>query len=78
MTEQTFRRGDRVMVRLRDRKSRGRVICHNRRNKYGLCLVVLVETERDTEIIETFTINGHRIREGDSSLERYWDEPKES
>ena len=66
-----FRVGDRVMVHgcpitsNPNRLCRGRVICVNRKHKYGLTIVVLYETARDSEMIETFKPDGSRFLTSD-------------
>ena len=66
-----FRVGDRVMVHgcpitmNSNRHLRGRVICTNRRHKYDMCIVVLYDTARDSEMIETFKADGKRFMVGD-------------
>lgn len=73
----TFRRGQRVTVNWGNgKKQKGRVICTNRRNKYGLCLIVLVESDDGTnEFPESFLEDGRRWRQGDGChLTPGWDE----
>lgn len=46
--------------------ARGRVICTNRRNKYGLCVIILYEVNGG-EMYETFTADGKRVMASDKA-----------
>lgn len=57
MRRRAFRVGDPVIVEAPNKRVRGgRVLCTNRNNKYGHCIVVIIE-DRD---IETFREDGTR------------------
>jgi hypothetical protein len=43
----------------------GRVICIDRKNKYGLSVVVAYTTAPDSEMLETFKQDGRRYLPGD-------------
>lgn len=60
MTDKPFRSRDRVTVHWPNGTTApGRVICHNRKSKYGLTIIVLAD-RGDDESPESFMPNGHR------------------
>ncbi len=71
MSRPFFRDGDRVTVHGIDKAGpvRGRVVCANKKSKYGLTLVVLYDSpDRDAEQVATFTSEGKRFLEEDKAF----------
>lgn len=67
MTKRPFRTRDKITVHWgKGKTSKGRVICHNRRNKYGLSVIILFETPSGGEVTESFLPNGKRWSSHDS------------
>ena len=61
MSDRPFRARDRIIVHWEDgRTAKGRVICHNRRDKYGHAIIVLYETATGNEITESFKPDGRK------------------
>jgi hypothetical protein len=67
--ERGFRVRDRVsvhgLIRTNGEVVPGRVICNNRKSKYGESVIVLYEYD-GVEMLETFLPNGHRWLSGSS------------
>lgn len=72
--EKPFRRGDRITVHWgQGRTSKGRVICHNRKNLYGLSVIILFESTSG-EIAESFMPDGRRYRRDKTYITHGWED----
>lgn len=80
MTRKFFRSGDKVTVHgliLADGKDiPGRVICTNRRSKYGEIVIVLCDVGGGSELVEAFCEDGSRyLKESACHITLGWKVP---